>query len=83
MPRGAAQQNARRDSVQGGSLLASTGGSFLASAEDQFIAEQNGIAPAAMFPMNDAKTPPGLLATNLVNNGFFQEAGFVAPNERN
>ena len=33
MPRGAAHQNARRDSVRDGSLLASTGGSFLASAE--------------------------------------------------
>jgi hypothetical protein len=48
----------------------------------QFVAEQNKIPAKSIFPMNAAKVSPSTLASNLKTNSFFQEAGYLMPNER-
>lgn len=49
----------------------------------QYVAAQNRLPPAALFPMSDAKASPASLASNLKGNGFFEFIGELAPNRRN
>lgn len=48
----------------------------------QFVAEQCGVAAAAVFNMSDAKVEPSVLAGALVRSPQFQEIGYLLPNER-
>jgi len=48
----------------------------------QFVAEQNGISAATLFHGNDARISPSTLASLLQGNPWFEEAGYVMPNER-
>jgi hypothetical protein len=48
----------------------------------QFVAEQNGIAAAALFDVSDAKVSPSALASKLARSPHFAEAGYLLPNAR-
>lgn len=48
----------------------------------QFVAEQNGIQASQLFNFADAKVPPSTLASALVASPYFDEAGYMMPNER-
>jgi len=48
----------------------------------QFVAEQNGVPAAQIFSMNDAKVSPSLLASKVQASTFFNEVGYMMPNER-
>lgn len=48
----------------------------------QFVAEQCGLAAAAMFNFADAKVPPTTLAATLARHPTFTEAGYLLANER-
>lgn len=48
----------------------------------QFVAEQNGMPARSVFNFSDAKVPPSTLASALVASPYFEEAGYVMPNER-
>ena len=48
----------------------------------QFVAEQMGIAGSQVFALNDAKAPTSELATRMVHNPYFREAGWLFPNAR-
>lgn len=48
----------------------------------QFSAAQIGLAPNQVLQVNDAKASPSKLATKLQNNRFFEEVGYLMPNER-
>ena len=49
----------------------------------QFVAEQNGIKASDVFKVKDTAVAPSLLGTMLVDNAkFFDEVGFLMPNER-
>jgi hypothetical protein len=48
----------------------------------QFVAEQSGVGARRVFNLSDAKVPPATLATALVGNSLFQEAGYLFPGER-
>ncbi len=48
----------------------------------QFVAEQNGIRADTVFRARDAKVSPSALASLLQQNGHFDEAGYMMPNER-
>lgn len=48
----------------------------------QWAAEQSGLPPESVFGVSDAKTSPSLLASKLVANPRFGEAGYMLPNER-
>jgi len=48
----------------------------------QFVAEQNGISGAGLFVLRDAKVSPSTLASLLQSNSYFDEAGYMMPNER-
>jgi len=47
-----------------------------------WAAAQSGIAPETIFRVSDAKASPSVLASNLVGNPHFTEAGYMLPNER-
>jgi hypothetical protein len=48
----------------------------------QLAAYQSGIAAKALFNVSDAKVSPSVLASLLQGNPYFQEAGYMMPNER-
>jgi len=49
----------------------------------QFVAEQNGIKASDVFKVKDAAVAPSQLAVLLVDNAkFFEEIGYLVPNER-
>jgi hypothetical protein len=48
----------------------------------QWAAEQSGMPPQAIFSVSDAKATPSVLASRLVGNAQFAEAGYMLPNER-
>lgn len=48
----------------------------------QWAAEQSGLASEAVFSLSDAKATPSLLASKLVDNPRFSEAGYMLPHER-
>jgi hypothetical protein len=48
----------------------------------QWAAEQSGISAQAIFSISDAKASPSVLASKLVGNTNFTEAGYMMPNER-
>ena len=49
----------------------------------QFVAEQNGIKAADVFGKKDTLVAPSYLATALVDNAkYFEEVGYLMPNER-
>ena len=48
----------------------------------QFVAEQNGMPAGTLFPVSAAKMNPSNLATQLVGNPHFTEAGWIFANER-
>lgn len=48
----------------------------------QWAAEQSGLAPRSIFAVSDAKATPSVLASKLVGNPSFVEAGYMLPNER-
>jgi hypothetical protein len=48
----------------------------------QFVAAQSGFSASQMFNVNDARVSPSTLASLLQRNPWFQEAGYVMPNER-
>jgi len=48
----------------------------------QFVAEQNGIPAAQLFNLSDAKVSPSVLASLLQGSAFFNEAGYMMPNQR-
>ena len=47
-----------------------------------WAAAQSGMAPQSVFNVSDAKASPSVLASNLVGNVRFTEAGYMLPNER-
>ena len=48
----------------------------------QLAAYQSGLAAKALFNISDAKVSPSVLASLLQGNSYFQEAGYMMPNER-
>jgi hypothetical protein len=67
-------------------ILAGKNQSFFCS---QFVvyvyhwaAAQSGIPSNAVFSVSDAKASPSVLASKLVGNAHFTEAGYMLPNER-
>lgn len=67
-------------------VLAGRGQSFFCS---QFVvyvyhwaAEQSGVSAQRIFSLSDAKASPSLLASKLVGNSYFAEAGCMVPHER-
>jgi hypothetical protein len=48
----------------------------------QWAAEQSRIPAQAVFSISDAKASPAVLASKLVGNSRFVEAGYMMPNER-
>ena len=48
----------------------------------RFVAEQNGMSGAQLFPFADAKVSPSLLASHLHATPAFEEIGYLMPNER-
>ena len=48
----------------------------------QWAAEQSGMSPQSVFSVSDAKATPSVLASTLVSNPRFAEAGYMLPNER-
>ena len=48
----------------------------------QWAAEQSGMSPQAIFSVSDAKASPSVLASKLVGNPHFAEAGYMLPGER-
>lgn len=47
-----------------------------------WAADQSGIPPHSVFSLSDAKASPSVLASKLVGNPQFSEAGYMLPNER-
>ena len=48
----------------------------------QLAAYQSGLAAKTLFNISDAKVSPSVLASLLQGNPYFQEAGYMLPNER-
>lgn len=48
----------------------------------QWAAAQSGLSPHAVFSLSDAKASPSMLASKLVGNRYFLEAGYMLPGER-
>jgi hypothetical protein len=48
----------------------------------QWATEQSGLASETVFSLSDAKATPSLLASKLVDNPLFTEAGYMLPHER-
>ena len=48
----------------------------------QFVGAQSGMSASRIFNVNDAKISPATLASLLQRNPWFDEAGYVMPNER-
>jgi hypothetical protein len=48
----------------------------------QWAAVQSGLSPQSVFSLSDAKASPSMLASKLVGNSAFSEAGYMMPNER-
>ena len=48
----------------------------------QWAARQSGIPAEEVFDVSDAKASPSVLASKLVGNPCFAEAGYMMPNER-
>jgi len=48
----------------------------------QFVAEQNGVSGKNLFNLSDAKVSPATLAALLARHPFFDEVGYLMPNER-
>jgi hypothetical protein len=48
----------------------------------QWAGEQSSMSPQAIFSVSDAKATPSVLASKLVGNAHFTEAGYMLPNER-
>lgn len=48
----------------------------------QWAARQSGIPAERVFNISDAKVSPSVLASKLVGNAGFSEAGYMMPNER-
>ena len=48
----------------------------------QLAAYQSGLAAKTLFNISDAKVSPSVLASLLQGNPYFQEAGYMMPNER-
>jgi hypothetical protein len=48
----------------------------------QYVAEQFGLTASTLFPGSDAKVHPSMLATRLVANPQFTEAGYMIAGER-
>jgi ATP phosphoribosyltransferase len=48
----------------------------------QFVAEQNRVSARDVFNLSDVKVSPSELASKLQRNRFFNEAGYMMPNER-
>ncbi len=48
----------------------------------QFVARQTGMAASGLFPANAASMNPSDLASQLVHNAHFREAGWMFANER-
>ena len=48
----------------------------------QFVAEQNRLPATALFNVNDAKVEPSELAARLQGHRFFEEIGYVMPDQR-
>ena len=48
----------------------------------QLAAYQSGMPAKSIFNVSDAKVSPSVLASLLLNNPSFQEAGYMMPNER-
>jgi hypothetical protein len=67
-------------------VLAGKGQSFFCSQfvvyVYQWAARQSGIPAEAVFNVSDAKASPSVLASKLVGNPYFAEAGYMMPNER-
>jgi hypothetical protein len=80
-PRSPAQMDAMM-----GRILSGRGHKFFCSqfvvAVYQFAAEQSGIAAGKVFNVADAKVSPSDLASLLLKNPYFEEAGYMMPNER-
>jgi hypothetical protein len=47
-----------------------------------WAAAQSSISPQSVFSVSDAKASPSVLASKLVGNPYFTEAGYMLPNER-
>jgi hypothetical protein len=47
-----------------------------------WAADQSGIPSQSVFSVSDAKASPSVLASKLVGNPYFGEAGYMLPNER-
>lgn len=48
----------------------------------QWAAQQSGLGAKGVFDLSDAKATPSVLASKLVGNPQFTEAGYMLPNER-
>jgi hypothetical protein len=48
----------------------------------QFVGRQNAISAGDLFDVSDARVSPSTLASLLQSNPWFNEAGFMLPNER-
>ncbi len=48
----------------------------------QWAADQSGLPPEVVFSVSDAKASPSVLASKLVGNPHFAEAGYMLPGER-
>jgi hypothetical protein len=48
----------------------------------QFVAEQNNIPGAKIFPVGDGCVPPSMLGTMLKTHPMFQESGYMLANQR-
>jgi hypothetical protein len=48
----------------------------------QWAAQQSGLSPRSVFDVSDAKATPAVLASKLVCNPRFEEAGYMVPGER-
>ncbi|MGH9574864.1 MAG: hypothetical protein ACRD40_15210 [Candidatus Acidiferrales bacterium] len=48
----------------------------------QFVAEQNKLAAAKIFPYGDGCVPPSLLGATLKTHPMFREAGYMLANQR-
>jgi hypothetical protein len=48
----------------------------------QFAALQSGVPARSVFPLSDTKVSPSMLASMLQRNTWFDEVGYMMPNER-
>ena len=48
----------------------------------QWAGEQSGMSPQSIFSVSDAEATPSVLASKLVHNAQFSEAGYMLPHER-